>query len=118
VRAAEMYCEEFRLMPLVARDPSFPPVAKSTLIWPSLVGSGKFDTPCERMQSTYARAALYFEAVLPPLPAVCDDDVWVVVVVEPTLATPGGEPLPPHAAVRRPRPRSTNAKAPGRPSRR
>jgi hypothetical protein len=45
------------------------------------------------MQSTYARAALYFEAVLPPLPAVRDDEVWLVVVIEPRFTTPDdGDP--------------------------
>src|SRR5487761_740410 len=96
-----MYCGDIRSIPLDTGAPSFPPCAKSTLIWPSLVGSGKFDTPCERMQSTYVRAALYFAAVLPPLPVVWDGDVWVVVVVEPRFATPD-DGDPPQAAPTRP----------------
>lgn len=67
-----------------------PPRAKSTLICPLLVGSGKFTMPCERMQSTYATASRYFAVTLPELPAVGEDGARVV-VVEPRLATPDGD---------------------------
>ena len=56
--SAEMYCGEFRLIPLDTGDPPFPPVWKLTFSVPLADGSGKFGTPCERMQLTYARAAL------------------------------------------------------------
>jgi hypothetical protein len=47
-----MYCAEFRLMPLAAGAPSFPPVANFTFSVPFAAGSGMFATPCERMQLT------------------------------------------------------------------
>src|ERR1700733_348813 len=93
-----MYFGDIRSIPLDAGAPSFPPEAKLTLIWPSLVGSGKLDTPCERMQSAYARAAKYFESEPPPPPASGDNEVSVVVVVAPGFATPADGP-PPQAAT-------------------
>jgi hypothetical protein len=84
-------------MPLDTGAPPLPPAANLTSIWPSLVGSGKLDTPCARMQSTYARAARYFAVESPALPAAGDDGACVVVVVEPRLAI-ADDGDPPHAA--------------------
>ena len=69
------------------------------------------------MQSTYAKAARYFAAVLLPLAAAGEDDAGVVVVLEPTLATPD-EGDPPHAELVRPTPArtSTNTHSWRRPS--
>jgi hypothetical protein len=83
-----MYCGEVRSIPADAGEPSFPPYAKSTLIWPLALGSGKLGTPCERMQSTYERAASYLAAVRPPVRAAGEDDDGLAVVVGPGLATP------------------------------
>jgi hypothetical protein len=97
-----MYWGELRSIPADAGEPSFPPCAKSTLICPPLVGSGKLGTPWERMQWTYAKAARYFAVVLLPLAAAGEDDADVAVALEPRLATPD-ERDPPHAEVIRPR---------------
>ena len=82
-----MYCGDIRSIPADAGEPSFPPCAKSTLICPSALGSGKLGTSCERMQSTYAKAASYLAVVCSAGPAAGEDDDGVPVVVGPRLAT-------------------------------
>src|SRR5579871_678549 len=106
VWSAEMYCSDMRSRPADAGEPSFPPCAKSTVICPLLLGSGKSGTPCERMQATYAKAARTLAVLLPPLTAAGENAV-AVVVVEPMLATPD-ECESPHAALSRPAPARTS----------
>jgi hypothetical protein len=61
---------------------------------PLFVGSGKFGTPCERIQEEYATSPV--ESVLP-----LADELAVVVVVEPVAAL-GVDGPPPQAATATP----------------
>ena len=61
---------------------------------PLLAGSGKFGTPCERIQEEYATSPV--ESVLPPA-----DELAAVVVVEPVAAL-GVDGPPPQAATATP----------------
>lgn len=71
---------------------------------PLLSGSGKFGTPCERIQEEYDRSPIAPGA--PALPAA--EEPAAAVVVEP-VATPGVEGPPPHAATAAPTARTPPA---------
>ena len=66
------------------------PIATLTpLPWVEIFGSGKLDTPCERMHAEYATAWLPGEDSPPPVePAAVELVVDVVEVCVPRLATP------------------------------